>query len=610
MIKKKDSKEFTVHIISFALVVAAAIFGWLRLQYGFNFIDEGWEMTEAWRITVGDNFFKDKFTGFFRNSTLINALIFKLYPGISLLEFRQLYFILTVFSLLFFSFSLHKATNDRIYFYLIIFSIFSFTGLDVTGMIPNLNYYTYRHLFLTVHLSFLIMGIVQESILLRKTLLFMSGIFLWLISFSLLHLSLSVASVIFIYVIMKFIHADDIHFNFYDAFFVLMPFVLLWSAIIIIYGREFITIVFSTLHLAFSVPTYNFGLLFSINWEYSKLMMVTTIFTIAFLLSIRIVKICYSLCAQLAVSTLMLLVLKTNIFGFYTRATTGALWFSCFLLSSSFLFLLYFTVKAFKKESFEKNDVIRLILFISGITLAMIGIFFSSYGMLIAVYSSIPLTAAISFSILSLNTLQKRAPMIRWLMIIIFLAPFYFVMAYERWQFNLYDVSPQQATATIDEGFCKNIKTNHIYKNLHDWIRKTSETYSTKDDFVISYVSSPMVHMIARRRPATDDSYIAFDVMPQSYYEKSLTFMKMRHRRPRLVYVFEAMPALTSLNSDGHYLVLWMDKQIVFPSDDPFSDYVVKNTTLIERFTISEELSIYARCFIDNAARLNMPPTP
>jgi len=37
----------------------------------------------------------------------------------------------------------------------------------------------------------------------------------------------------------------------------------------------------------------------------------------------------------------------------------------------------------------------------------------------------------------------------------------------------------------------------------------TSQAYSNNDDYIISYVFTPMVHMIARRRPALSLSNIA-----------------------------------------------------------------------------------------------------
>ncbi len=603
MINKNKPAELILFIISLGVFISAAVLGWIRLQYGFNFIDEGWQMTEAWRLTVGDDLLRDKFTGALRNATLLNALVFKMYPEISLLEFRKLYFILSILSLFFFSVSLYRTTSHKVFFYPMIFSIFSFTGLDVTGIVPYLQYYTYPHFFLTVHLSFFILGVIQESPLLRKVFFFISGIFLWLLSFSLLHLALIVVSIIIIFVIMKLIRVHRIHFSFMDVFMIALPFILLWTMIIAIYGKNFIANIVSSFQIISSLPTYRIGLLLTINWEHAKLMIASLIFLVVFFMSARILKTTYMLGVQAILATLLWSAIQTNLWGFYKGGTSGALWFACLLLSSSFLFLFYLIVKIARKENWEQAEIINLILFVSATVAAINGIFFSSFGLLVAVFSSIPMVAAMIFSFLSLRTIQRRSFVLRWIMTIILLTPFYYTMSSDRWNFNFYDVSPQQATVEIKEGFCKGIKTNPIYKDLYEWISRTSNAYSAKDDFIISYVSSPMVHMIARRRPATDDSYIAFDVLPLEYFDKSLKFAIKHGRRPRLVYVFEAMPALISLNPENPYLI-WMNQQITFPANDPFSKYIVEHMTMIERFTISEQLSIYARCFIDNAYRL------
>ena len=197
-----QSGQLLPFAISLGIFMIAAVLGWFKLQYGFNFIDEGWHMTEAWRLTVGDNFFSDKFTGALRLSTLINALVFKLYPGITLLGFRELQFTLTIISLLLLSFALYKISKD-FWFQPLIFSIFAFTGLDPIGMISNLNYQTYPHLFLTLYLAFFIMGLHQQSVLLKRILYITAGIFLWLISFSLLHMILVVISVVLLFAIIK-----------------------------------------------------------------------------------------------------------------------------------------------------------------------------------------------------------------------------------------------------------------------------------------------------------------------------------------------------------------------------------------------------------------------
>jgi len=81
------------------IFLGAAILGWIKLQYGFNFIDEGYHMTSSWRLTAGDQFLKDKVSGAEMLYNLINASIFKIYPKITLLGFRQLQYCLTILAL-------------------------------------------------------------------------------------------------------------------------------------------------------------------------------------------------------------------------------------------------------------------------------------------------------------------------------------------------------------------------------------------------------------------------------------------------------------------------------------------------------------------------------
>lgn len=156
------------------LFLFCAILGWIKLRHGFNFIDEGYHMAESWRLSVGDNIIKDKLTDILLLYTLINAQIFKIFPNISLLEFRRIQYFLSIISIVFLSFSLSKYNNK--YWYLpLIFSIFAFTGLDPIGMISNLNYYTYPHLFITIFISAFLLGLQSKSLSLKRMLFLFSG---------------------------------------------------------------------------------------------------------------------------------------------------------------------------------------------------------------------------------------------------------------------------------------------------------------------------------------------------------------------------------------------------------------------------------------------------
>ncbi|KIE18067.1 hypothetical protein DS62_01100 [Smithella sp. SC_K08D17] len=601
---KIHSSQLLPFAISFGIFMIAAVFGWFKLQYGFNFGDEGWHMTEAWRLTAGDDFFSDHFTSAIKCVTLINSIVFKFYPEITLLGFRELQFFLTIISLLFLSFALYKISNE-FWFQPIIFSLFAFTGLDPMGAISNLNYYTYTHMFITLYLAFFIMGLQQQSFLLKRILYVTAGIFLWLISFSLLHMSLVVISVIILFVIIRKLKLESLDFTLKDLCFVLSPVLLLWTIFIGIHGNAFIQNVISSVQWMLTTSTYAAGSLIYINGDTFKYVVITLFFTMAFLWSTKITKTILLMGVLLILAVMMFAVIETDLFGliapyyhgYYNGWYSRPMWFGAFLASAYFLFFCYLIFKIVTKKPWSNVELFALVLFISSIITVINSSFFSALGFLTILHSSIPAVAAMACMILSMKAVKKRVYLVQLAILIMFFAPFYYTTAWSDWKFNLFDVAPEQANAEIEIGFGRGIKTNQIYKDLYDWISKTSQAYSNKDDYIISYVSSPMVHMIARRRPALDESFLSFVVFPENYFSKAIEFMKTRGRKPKLVYVFEAMPALVPITLEEP-LRVWQDKQFSFPSGDPISQYVLANMTLIDSFPIAEGLSV--RCLLDN----------
>jgi hypothetical protein len=607
MKNKFYSSQLFPFAISLCIFTTAAVFGWFKLRYGFNFIDEGWQMTEAWRITVGDDFFRDRLIGSgLRAGTLINAFIFKLHPGITLLGFRELQFFLTIISLLLLSFSLYQI--NKIFWYLpAIFSIFAFTGLDVIGLMSTLNYFTYPHLFMTLHLAFFIMGLHQQSVLLKRILYITAGIFLWLISFSLLHMSLVIFSVVLLYFIIKKFKLESIDFNLKDLCFVMAPVILLWTFFLGFYGNHFIKNVILDVQSFHLTPTHQTGSILSINWDVLKRVIIILPFTIVFLWSTKISKTAYLIGTLFIMATAMFAVIDTSLFGlitpFYRGGYSGSagrtLWFVALLASSYFLLLCHFIFKIVKRKTWNNLELFSLVLFIPSIIAAVSGTVFSALGMLVILDASIPFVAALACIILSMETIKKKTSLTQLSILILFLAPFYCTTAWSDWKFTFFDVAPEQANVEIETGFGRGIKTNEIYKNLYEWISATSQAYSNNDDYIISYVSTPMVHMIARRRPALSLSNIAFNELPDEYFDKLMEFMKSRKRKPQMAYVFEATPVLVPVSLENPARI-WQEKQFSFPSDDPISRYVLANMTMMESFRISDELSV--RCFLDNAA--------
>ena len=218
MIEKQINHPRIIISLTLLIFLGAAILGWINLQYGFNFIDEGYHMTESWRLTAGDTFLTNG-TSTISLYTLINSCVFKLWPTITLLNFRKLQFCLTIFALFLMGGALYKTTN-QFWFLPIVFSVFAFTGLDPTGMISNMNYYTYPHFFLTMYAAFFIFGLYAKNPLAKRLLYIASGLSLWGISLSLLQLSVVILSPILIFLLSRKQKILSVSFTFSDLCYV------------------------------------------------------------------------------------------------------------------------------------------------------------------------------------------------------------------------------------------------------------------------------------------------------------------------------------------------------------------------------------------------------
>ena len=538
------NRQSVIFGIAIAVFCVAAFIGWQKLQYGFNFIDEGYHMTEAWRLTAGDDFFKDKFTGALRSSTFINALVFKACPDITLLGFRELQFVLTIFSLLLLSYALFYVNRD--YWYQpLIFSVFAFTGLDPVGMISNLYYQTYPNLFITLHLAVFILGIYQKSPFFKTVFFILSGIFLWLISFSMLHMSLIIISPIALFIIIRRLNTEYIDFSFKDLCLVLAPFIVIWSVFLAIYNMAFIRNVLSSLQLMLSIPEFAVSSHFTINWEALKHIMIAVPFFIACFFTFRCRKMVFRIAGLIIVSLTMYAVIETSFFGLITPYYGGwfsqPMWFIALLVATYGFSICFVTYKIITKQTWSTHEIIVIILLVPTIIMAVSSSFFSSLGILTVLHSSIPGSPSLPASSCPMS-LSGNVHTWKTCRLTLILAPFYITTSLHDWNFTFFDVEPRKANATIDEGFGKGIRTNDAFKNLYDWIRVTSDRYTKKDDYILSYVTSPMVHMIAKRRPALDDPFISFSDMPNDYFVKAIAFMKAHRREPKLAFVFEVQP--------------------------------------------------------------------
>jgi len=575
-----------VFILGMSLFVAAACLGWIKLRYGFNFIDEGYHATERWRLAAGDHFLDDKLTGALMHYTLINSLIFKIYPDVSLLQMRQLQFILTLAALLLFSIALFRQTRQYAWMPFI-FSLFAFTGFDTIGMISNLYYQTYSHLFLVLYLSFLLFGFQSKNIVIKKILYLLCGFWLWAMSLSLLYLGLFVLSPIIAFILSRKLELKDYSFTFKDLLYVLAPFAGCWMLFIAVFNKAYLLNLFNSIDVILSMATYS-GLI-NLNWEVLKHLTISLAFLSLFYVSVKKLPLQFFIPGCTILSLIILLIINTSFFGclapYHNIWYAKPMWFASLLSAFTILFWIYAIRKYFSKRIFCKEEELSIILMVPFTICSLTMSTFSGMGELSVTQTAIPAVAAIAYMATSQFKNMKYPLMIATVTLILLLGPFYYASARSDWNFTFFDVQPKDATVRLETGFGRGIYTNIAYSKLYDWLIANAAYFTEQNDYAISYFCAPMVHMIIGLRPSLDDTYIIIE-KPRTYFEKCIKKMVERGREPRIAFIFEQIPAFDQ------------GRQLDFSSStDPITIYVKTHMTPASSFKISDYHII--RCYVD-----------
>jgi hypothetical protein len=243
-------------------------------------------------------------------------------------------------------------------------------------------------------------------------------------------------------------------------------------------------------------------------------------------------------------------------------------------------------------------EALAALLFIPSLPLSISMSVFSNIGACNVVYSSIPVIGGISVLILCSDKVVTKSLLVKFLILTIFFAPFYYSIAWSNWRSTGFDVPQEQMNMEITEGVGEGIRTNVVYRDLYEWIRISAERYTTKDDYIISYLVSPMVHMITKRRPALDDSWIQVNELPPEYCKTAITQMKKRRREPKIVFVFDRKPQLYPVGSLKEPKYLWHPQEILPPFSDVISKYVAEHMHLIDTFRLHDGIFVY--CYYRN----------
>ncbi len=604
---KKTDHQFYIFVAGIIIFGIIAVLGWVKLQYGFTFMDESYHMIEGWRLSSGDHFIHDTPNGALRNYRLLNKLIFDVCPDITLLGFRKLQFFLTLISLFIFGSSLYRFNKQ--YWYLpFIFSIFAFTGLDPLGATSNLNYYTYPHLFVVLHIAFLLFGVRAKNSIIKLLLFLFSGICLWLISLSLLHLSPIIAAPIGLYLFAKFFHFKQIKFQFKDLALVLVPFFSFWAVFLMIYNIDFIHSVLTSLKMITEYPSYSSEFI-RINWTVLSYTMIMFILASAFLMVLRTFK-PHKIIYLIFLSILAFWIIDTSLFGiiypYWKDWYSRPMWFAGMLISFHLFFWVHILTKQFLfKHEIKPNEELAILLMLPATLLFIPAATFSTFGAILILHCAIPTVTALTIVIINLEQIKLRSNAFKLIILVVAFAPFYYTTAWSDWNFTYCDVKPKDANAEITEGFLKGIHTNGIYKQINDWITKNTATYSNDDDFIISYILTPMVYMIAERRPSIEQSFLnPPDERMVKHYKTMIDKMLASKRNPAIAFVFDNTPALNTINEKSKIRFNLKGEKYSFygpwynfgGSQDALAGYIKNNMTMVDSITYQNHT---AQCFVD-----------
>lgn len=610
---KAASSQVLLFLLGMPVFLLCAVLGWVKLRHGFNFIDEGYHMVESWRLTAGDHFLKDGLTDILLLYTHITAVVFDLFPGITLLDFRRIQYLLTMVSLAVMAFAMVRV-NREFWHLPLIFSLFAFTGLDPVGTIPNLNYYTYSHAFLAVYVSLLILGVTAAQPYTRALLFIASGVFLWLMGFNALYLCAMALSPVALFVIFGMKSGDRQVFTIRDLVLALAPFFLLWALFLFVHGTGYISSVVDATR--FSVAHH--WTFRNLNGEAVKHVAVTFSFLCLMCVSLTRFPPPFFMGVAALCSLAMACIIETSLFGliapYYNGWFAKPMWLASLMLSVIIVLFLLFASKRRKNLVLTESELAAIIIIVPSTLQFLLMSVFSTNGVLTALHTSIPIVAAGALAVAGSDMFSVMPRGYKAIFLVAVLFPFFLADARADWNFTFFDMRPEHLRVMLDKGFGRGIKTNETYKKLYDWVLETSAAFTRPDDFIISYVTSPMVYMIARRRPALDHTFTDFASRPPEFFEESVRKMVRLGRRPAAAYMFDRYPALWPAGENLDMYELFR-RQTILNRDDPITRYVSATMVCVQSFCVAGDFVV--RFFVDKdrlselaeRKRADNPPT-
>ncbi len=571
-----------------------AVLGWEKLQYGFNFIDEGMYMTDGWRMAAGDRLFPDNSTNVTLLYTVFNKYIFKCMPDITLLGFRRLQFFAAAVSMLILALSVYTWTKDAWYLPYAL-SLYVFTGLDVNGMASNLSYYVYPHLFLVLHIAFSLFALKQRPGILRYALFMFAGFFLWGIGFSILPLTVTlVIPLVEFLLLRKFFPSENI-ITHQDLALLYGPAILAWTGFIAIYGSDFLA-------AALKMFRYSREGLASVQAQKSMLNLARTAVPYVFLTLLLVGMLTVvarrpsslpAFMTTTVLSVLLLCAVNTDLLGFMPPFWNG--WFNAQIWHASLVItsclIIAERIFAHEKESGSGDtDKLLLLMVVPCIIVGCTFVIISSLRFLALQFVAIPVMLALSVAVSRMIDNCYRS----FLLLMMILLPFYSNMALADWNFTYFDLPPKYLQTTFEKGFAKGIRTNQLYYDAATWMESMAKKYSNDGDYAIIGDQAPMGYMLIRRRPSLNHSWggLSGSVVLR---HKAIRQMKRDKREPSIAFRFMRPPLLFPDTTQAGKYSFGVTKNMNYM--DPVDNYLLTEMRPADRFFYNGTLflQVYVR---------------
>ncbi|MFQ5509881.1 MAG: hypothetical protein ACE5FN_11190 [Leptospirillia bacterium] len=560
---------------------ALAFLGWQKLSYGFSFIDEGMYMTDAWRLTVGDRMFPDNATNVVRLYVLFNMAVFKLWPDVTLLGFRQLQFGITLITLAALGAAMYRWT--RTYWYLPLgLCLFAFTGLDPVGKGTNLSYHNYTHLFIAWHLIFLVLALPSSGRL-KNSLLAASGVALWGMGMSVLPMAAGAAGPVLLWLVLRRLDDSRTWFTARDLAWVLGPVALLWLVVLGVFRLPFFHAMGDMLRYFGEGEKTALNLNIDALSHCALAILPLGAALGAFRLRWRAAGIALALLA----GGLTFWMMTTSVGGrlpLYWRGWFAApMWFSALLIVFMGGFAGLTLWRLARPTPLSGEGRLLTVLLLPSALFALLFGSVSEMGYLSACYVAIPATAALALALVSGWRRAGAGLPVQALALTVLLLPFVHQVAWADWRFTYFDMPPERLTHTIPDGFAGGIRTNPTFARIAAWMTDRGHRLSGPDDFVIAMNQVPMVHMLTGRRPALNHSWLGL-AHSLSLQREALEQMRRSGRAPRLAFRFVRVPMFfpTDLKA-GTFAV---GNPVVFSNIQPVAAYIARHMRPRERLDI------------------------